>query len=131
MERDYGVGECINCGVSFQRTNSRHKRCEVCGKLRRQERSRGYREAKGPNPHLKHTYGIDLDDKVAMLGGQGFRCAICATGVDLSSGHVDHDHGSGVVRGILCGDCNRALGLFKDDEINLMEAITYLRSHHG
>jgi len=39
---------------------------------------------------------------------------------------VDHDHKTGDIRGMLCHNCNRALGLFKDSVVNLKSAIEYL-----
>jgi hypothetical protein len=41
---------------------------------------------------------------------------------------VDHDHNTGIVRGILCGHCNVAIGMFKDDIIKLNQAIKYLKN---
>jgi hypothetical protein len=62
---------------------------------------------------LWRRYGLDLtlDDFEVMLEKQGGVCAICkepcSTGRDLA---VDHDHETGVVRGLLCLTCNRFLG---------------------
>ena len=82
--------------------------------------------------NLKRNYGIDPEQYYAMGYDQGGRCAICketcTSGKRLS---VDHDHDKekgdpGYVRGLLCGKCNRALGLFHDDPSLLAAAIDYL-----
>lgn len=62
-----------------------------------------------------------------MLRSQGGGCALChrppRPGKVL---HVDHDHETGSVRGLLCFTCNNALGDFEDDPGRLRAAITYL-----
>jgi 5-methylcytosine-specific restriction endonuclease McrA len=67
------------------------------------------REYRRANPdriregHLKRTFGITLEDFEAMLGAQGGGCAICGrVAPEGTSLHVDHDHETGVVRGLLC-----------------------------
>jgi hypothetical protein len=51
-------------------------------------------------------------------------CMICSKTQDLC---IDHDHKTGEVRGILCGKCNRAIGLFSDESNLLVKAIEYLK----
>ena len=58
-----------------------------------------------------------------MLGAQGGRCAAC--GQDEPK-HVDHDHETGRVRGMLCFLCNQALGNVRDDVTRLQALIDYL-----
>lgn len=77
-------------------------------------------------------YGITPEDFDAMLAAQNGRCAICGEPPDpdgkgaYSRLHIDHDHQTGVVRGLLCGRCNQGLGYFKDDPARLSAAIDYL-----
>jgi len=53
------------------------------------------------------------------------RCAICRNTLDRP--HVDHDHETGKVRGILCPNCNVGLGHFASDPVRLRRAIAYVR----
>lgn len=86
------------------------------------------------NKRLIRDYGITLDQYEELLGQQNSLCAIC--GEEGFSMHkhredtvklvVDHDHRTNHVRGLLCHNCNRALGLFKDGIYNLKKAIDYL-----
>jgi hypothetical protein len=72
-------------------------------------------------------YGLTPAAFDAMLAGQGGRCAICGTDEPGWHGwNVDHDHETGVVRGILCGHCNVGLGHFADDADRLRAAADYL-----
>lgn len=74
--------------------------------------------------YLRREYGISLGEYLEMLRGQNGVCAVCGDDGKL---HVDHDHETGRVRGLLCGSCNRALGLLKDNVDSLSRAIDYLR----
>jgi hypothetical protein len=79
----------------------------------------------------KKLYGITAAQFSQMLSDQGGVCAICQTpDWPAPSGqagpHVDHDHVTGKVRGILCQSCNHGLGKFKDDPKRLRAAADYL-----
>ena len=74
--------------------------------------------------HLRRRYGVGQVDFDEMLAGQGGVCAICGA---PDPQHVDHDHRTGWVRGILCFNCNGGLGQFRDNPVFLAEAITYLK----
>ena len=77
---------------------------------------------------LRIAYGIGTEDKLSMIDSQNGNCAICGKKlIDLNNNIcVDHDHGTGKIRGILCGNCNRAIGLFFDNPKTLIAAAMYL-----
>lgn len=74
---------------------------------------------------IKRKYGLSREQFELMFDAQGGRCAICKR-VPGRPLHVDHDHQSGRVRGLLCGPCNRALGLLDDQSARLLQAWEYL-----
>lgn len=86
---------------------------------------------------LSRKYGIDLDEYRAKLLAQNGVCAICslpetkAVNGSVISLSVDHDHSTGVPRGLLCNNCNRALGLFGDNPQTLTAAVAYLSAHQS
>ena len=71
----------------------------------------------------KARYGIDAETVAARFKAQDGLCKICREG---AAEHLDHDHKTGATRGLLCGHCNRALGMFRDDPVRLQSAIDYL-----
>jgi len=80
---------------------------------------------KNRNNELRTKYGFSLVEYDRMFAAQGGLCAICSNSSDRAL-HTDHDHETGEVRGLLCGSCNKALGLFKDDPARIQEAAYYL-----
>lgn len=81
------------------------------------------------NHHLLKKFGITKEEEDRLLAEQGGVCAICSKAISDKRGygpHIDHDHATGLVRGILCIRCNNALGLLGDDPIRLRAAIAYL-----
>lgn len=78
---------------------------------------------------LKRKYGLTVEQYEALSAAQNHSCAICKTHRDTQrKGNlvVDHCHDSSAVRGLLCNDCNRALGLFRDSSDNVARAAKYL-----
>jgi hypothetical protein len=74
---------------------------------------------------LRERYGLTPTEYESLSAQQAGQCAICkASGVLL---HVDHDHNTNRIRGLLCGLCNRGLGLFRDSPDLLIEGAKYLK----
>lgn len=76
------------------------------------------------NKLLKHNYGITVVQFEAMLNSQGNACLICKRGEPVVW-HVDHEHRTKQVRGILCPRCNIFLGMLETPEL-LDKALRYL-----
>lgn len=77
-----------------------------------------------PKQRLKWEYDLSIEEYERMLKAQDGKCAICRKDRPL---HVDHDHKTGKVRGLLCSPCNRGLGHFEDCVENLESAAEYLK----
>lgn len=75
--------------------------------------------------HLQRRYGISAAEVDALIERQAGRCPICTQLLDERA-HVDHDHATGRVRGILCFNCNAGLGKYGDDPYRLIRAAGYL-----
>lgn len=73
-------------------------------------------------------YGITADEYWEIYNYQGGRCYICQRGTGARKRlSVDHDHKTGIVRGLLDTGCNKwVLGLLRDDTDALQRAIDYL-----
>lgn len=75
---------------------------------------------------LRKRYGLSLDAYTELYERQDGRCAICLCRPEKKDIHLDHDHVTGVIRGFLCGRCNRGLGMFQDTAYLLHSAAEYL-----
>ena len=77
--------------------------------------------------HLRRTHGITQADYDAMVEAQKGRCKICGRRpAEGKSFHIDHDHVTGRIRGLLCSSCNHALGLFAESPERLRRAASYV-----
>jgi hypothetical protein len=115
------------------------KRCATCDEVKPvSEFHRSPRQSGGYNCYCKpcrstmerqqrflREYGLTEADLAALVASQGGLCAICG---ERPAVHVDHDHVTGAVRGVLCFPCNAALGQFKDRIDLLARAASYLET---
>jgi hypothetical protein len=95
-----------------------------------------WRKYRRPRPatdrrQLLKKYGLTDATYAALLTSQHNQCAICASEQPRGRGrfHVDHCHATKKVRGLLCNNCNTALGLARDNPAILFAAANYLLRH--
>ena len=124
VDDDAGTGVCSLCGPVKVRYKV-GKRYYECGTLTRRYRLRqqskpGYTRKEA----LRRKYGMTLDAYDELYALAGGACEICRDPLPIL--HVDHNHDSGEVRGLLCPPCNKGLGHFKDNPAILTQAIEYL-----
>ncbi len=97
---------------------------------------RARRYALAQDARRLREFGLPKGQYAAMLAAQGGACALCgerASGTAKSGKpialHVDHDHATGRIRGLLCGKCNRAIGYLRDDPALIRKAALYVEAH--
>ncbi|MER8044035.1 endonuclease VII domain-containing protein [Streptomyces sp. NPDC094032] len=117
-----------------------HKYCRKCERIKPHSewdrnkrasdglstRCKPCRAAEGRASHLKRQYGMTEAERDEMITSQGGLCCICQK---VPAVHVDHCHETGRVRGVLCFNCNSAIGKLGDDPDVLRRAIAYLEGH--
>lgn len=115
--REYRKTEKHKEYIKQYRNTTKYKQAQ---RKREQKRDRRAME-------LKYKYGITVDEYNILLEAQSGKCAICKTnspGGKFNNFHVDHDHNTNKIRGLLCMNCNTALGSLKED-INIIEAMLH------
>lgn len=114
--------KCKHCGKVFNpKAPSEMYCCDFC-------KNYGVTEA-----YYRRVYGITLEQYLDMAEKQNYVCALCGkSNFAMGCTHtgclvVDHDHKTGKVRGLLCHNCNRALGLLHDDPDLMHKASEYVK----
>ena len=141
--RDGLRGECKSCNLAQQHERYVANPAPAKARVKRwqqenADRLNAYRRQRRDDPivkqrewvsYLRRKYGMTAAGYDELLAKQAGVCAICSTrpapGRRL---HVDHDHDTGRIRGLLCFTCNNALGDFEDDAVRLREAARYVES---
>lgn len=127
--RANGHRNCAPCKQKTQKTwdeKNRDKRLAYVYKY--QEKHNDYSKVTR-SQHLKRKYNITLEEYDVMFEQQGKVCALCNQVNQSKYWHLDHDHLTGKVRGILCHHCNLILGNARDNIETLKLAIGYLERH--
>jgi len=124
------VKTCTKCGLEKDLDGFEPKR-NVCKKCRQERRksNQTHRQWK-----YRTKYNITLEEYDELLNKQGGHCWICpATTNGNRRFVVDHNHDTGEVRGLLCTNCNRALGYFQDNPDIVARGFVYLHlnGHYG
>ncbi len=114
---------CRQCG-EIEPHDDRHRNATAPDGLA--TRCKACKKAEGRAGHLKRTYGITEAERDRMIAAQGGVRVICREG---PAEHVDHDHRTGKVRGVLCFSGNAALGQFKDRPDVIRRAAAYVEGN--
>lgn len=142
------VGPCKTCGAETRMSKrGPAAMCQACRKAYRRAVTKRYRERQKARPDrerpfLREQHGMSELDYAQMLVAQNGRCAGCdreppVAGKQL---HIDHDHRccpkggrscERCRRGLLCAECNMALGLLADDPDRLDQLAAYVRRWKG
>jgi hypothetical protein len=76
---------------------------------------------------LKSLYGMTVEDYNSLLNSQNEVCAICSQPCKTKKGlAVDHNHITGKIRGLLCANCNGAIGMLQEDPDIIEKAKQYI-----
>lgn len=121
---------CESDGAKQRHINFPEKRQAIKAASLARQKTDPVRSAKAQKAQWRRQWrklGLNPDEVFAYIEKHGWVCAICKQGVGYRTRAVDHDHGTGKFRGILCSPCNLALGLFKDNPKLLDAAIKYLQ----
>ena len=140
---------CSTCGIDqdesqFRRRKRggelRHTQCRSCHNEKSKDinRARYASDAEFRRTSAASTrraaylrrYGITPDEVAVRLAAQGGVCACCGD-TPAGLGHVDHDHATGAIRGVLCARCNIGIGYFLDRPERLRAAAAYLMRDSG
>ena len=123
---------CKNCGKEFDALAIKVRQGKAlfcCKECYNQYRKLNSYDPKERNKlyQKKAKYGLSEEEYKHLFIKQNNKCAICGESFDFIVPVVDHNHNTGVVRGLLCSKCNTLLGMAKDNISILENAITYLK----
>ncbi len=142
------TGKCLQCAAPIERPNNaycnercyyRHRRrcseesmaCLLCGAERKARSDAIYctRKCATKAANLRLNYGLSAQDYRHIIDRQGNACAVCHARFDITKIVVDHCHETGQVRGLLCSQCNVALGMLGEKPERIHALAQYAANH--
>lgn len=129
LDRGKPAAQCKPCRI--------HKSKEYTGKLAagiKTARREKFKGVYGTNYNYKRFFGLDIEIVTKMLAAQDNECAVCSKelvigGPDRAKrANLDHNHGTGKVRGLLCQACNMYVGVLENKN-KILKAIGYLNKY--
>jgi hypothetical protein len=142
LSRTYRPRACADCTAEFVPTGGKAKRCADCQatfsreyhrqkeaerRLKHPDRLRNYRESNREALRWYsrgRAYGLTAAEAQALVSSGV--CDLCGRATENL--HIDHDHATGAIRGVLCQSCNTGLGKLGDTVAGLERALAYLRA---
>lgn len=104
-----------------------------------QHRGKNYKEAHAAlgilpdrvavRDRLRSKYSITLEEKEGIWRQQKERCAVCDKEFSMREACVDHNHKTGLIRGLLCQLCNSAYGMLRENEQSIIGLLNYHRKY--
>jgi hypothetical protein len=94
--------------------NKRYGYCKPCHGVYQREQK------------MTRIFNISVAEYDALLAAQDGLCAICCRPPKKNRLAVDHDHKSGLIRGLVCWTCNQGLGLWAESQERMQAACIYL-----
>lgn len=118
---EYAKKQKNNCSEWHKKNKERHKKYKEKWVVKQDPQYGRIRSLR--------RYGMTLDDYDVLLKQQKGVCAICGNSPKKGKNlHIDHDHNTGVIRGLLCFRCNFGLSYFGENVDTLEKAFKYLKS---
>jgi len=140
---DY-LHKCSSCNI--EKPNSEYGKVNQIGRKRlfrsrcsiclRKDSKKTYSTEKSRNRHFKRCYKIDINQYNELFRLQEGKCLICEKQFESDSLYfkdrlvIDHCHTTGKVRGLLCSNCNTAIGMMNENINSFKNAICYLATEH-
>ncbi len=126
---------CSTCKVEkpnesfYKRKASKDGLRGQCNKCEKRYNNSWYSTGKWKDRHYRKLYGLETDEVKELFDKQDGLCKLCSKELIFNGRltHVDHDHTTGKVRGILCYSCNTSLGKLGDSIESIEKVLKYLK----
>ncbi len=115
--------DCNKKACKLYYINNRERLLEKCREWNRKNKEKKHFQS------IKRQYGVSMGRYKKIFNAQKGKCALCGKSQVACTRrlHIDHNHKTGEIRGLLCHGCNTGLGSFNDDISLLKKAISYLQ----